>query len=104
MACRRREEFYCDKAGGGCGKYFWTWLRDDMFGNYTVECPSCGHHHFRVITEGLVTQDRHNERMGKAEVIISMKSTIRETPWMDDPDFRRSTMKAYQGGGMRSAN
>jgi hypothetical protein len=95
---RREEEFYCDKSGGGCGKYFKTWLRESMFGNYTMECPNCGHHHFRVIKEGLVTADRHNERMGKAEIILALKSTIRDTPWHDDPEFRRRSLRVYNGG------
>lgn len=92
---RREEEFYCDTAGGGCGKYFKTWLRQNMWGNYTIACPACGHHHFRVIDKGLVTQDRHNTRMGEAEIIIAMKSTIRDTPWHDDPEFRRKSLKVY---------
>lgn len=98
MARRREEEFYCDKAGGGCGKYFKTWLREDFFGNYTIECPNCKHHHFRVITDGLVTADRHHERYGSSTVLISMASTLRDTPWHNDPDFRRSTLRAYEGG------
>jgi len=92
---RRAEEFYCDKNGGGCGKYFKTFLRDNMWGNYTIECPGCKHHHFRVIDKGLVTQDRHNERMGDAIVIMGLKSTLRDEPWHNDPIFRRNQIKAY---------
>ena len=95
---RRQEEFYCDRAGGGCGKYFLTFLRESMFGNYTVECPSCKHHHFRVIEDGLVTADRHNERLGQAEVIVGLSATLRDVPYHDDPDFRRQQLKAYAGG------
>lgn len=95
---RRKEEFYCDKSGGGCGKYFWTWLKESLWGNFTIECPACGHHHFRVVKDGLVTNDRHDERMGTTTVLVSMKSTLRDTPWHDDPEFRRSTLKAYNGG------
>lgn len=98
MAARRQEEFYCDVGGGGCGKYFLTWLRENMFGNYTIECPSCKHHHFRVIKEGLVTRDRHDDRLGTATVLMSMPSTVRATPYHDDPIFRRSQLKAYEGG------
>jgi hypothetical protein len=95
MARRRAEEFYCNKGGGGCGKYFITWLRDDMWGNYDVECPnpSCKHHHHRVIKEGLVTDERHSVAMGKSTVLMSMPSTLRDTPYHDDPDYRRSLLK-----------
>lgn len=89
MSFRREEEFYCDVSGGGCGKYFLTYLRTNFYGNYTIECPSCKHHHFRVIEGGLVTRDRHNERMGQAEIILGLASTLRDTPWTDDADFRR---------------
>lgn len=108
MSRRREEEFYCDISGGGCGKYFKTYLKENMFGNYTIKCPNpeCkgpspdnpGHEHFRVIKEGLVTQDRHDERYGNAVMIIGLKSTLRDTPWHEDPEFRRSTLKAYNGG------
>lgn len=92
---RRMEEFYC---GTECKKYFKTYLRENMHGNFTVECPNCGHHHFRVIKEGLVTEDRHDKRLGQAEIIVGMKSTVRDIPWHNDPDFRRSQLRAYAGG------
>jgi hypothetical protein len=95
---RRQEEFYCDKAGGGCGKYFRTFLRTNMNGNYTIVCPNCQHEHFRVITDGLVTGERHNKRDETPERIYCLKSTISDTPWHDDPAFRRSQMRAYNGG------
>jgi hypothetical protein len=94
MAARREEEFYCTE----CKKYFKTWLRDDMWGNYTIKCPNCAHEHYRVIKDGLITEDRHNNRMGAATVIHCLKSTIRDTPWHDDPTFRRSQLTAYNGG------
>lgn len=94
---RRKEEFYCDTGGGGCGKYFLTYLRNDMFGNYTIQCPNpkCKHNHFRFIDAGLVTKDRHNERAGQAEVILGLLSTLKDTPWTDDPEFRRMQLQVY---------
>jgi len=92
---RRLEEFMCDRSGGGCGKYFQTYLRESMWGNYTFRCPSCGHDHYRVISKGLITQDRHDQRKGTAQIIVGLGSTVRDTPWHDDPDFRRRQMQAY---------
>jgi len=91
---RRQEEFYCHE----CKSYFLTFLRTNFFGNYTIVCPCCQHHHFRVITEGLVTEQRHNENYGKTELIMGLQSTLKKTPWHDDPAFRRSQLKAYNGG------
>ena len=95
---RRTEEFYCATVGGGCSKYFLTYLRTTHFGNYTFLCPNCGHMHFRVVKEGLITEDRHSERYGAAEIIVGLKSTLRDTPYHEDPIFRRAQMKAYSGG------
>jgi len=100
MSKRIKEEFYCDSEGGGCSKYFLTWLRENMFGNYSIECPACGHIHFRFIRNGLVTLDRHDLRAGEAEIIVGLKSTLRDTPWHTDPDFRRSCLFAIAGGNI----
>ncbi len=95
---RRVEEFYCDKSGGGCGKYFKTYLRLNMSGNYTIVCPGCQHHHFRYIKDGLVTGDRHYERAGTKELIIGLRTTLQDKPHHDDPMFRRQQLRAYDGG------
>lgn len=95
---RRLEEFYCDIAGGGCGKYFKTYLRESMYGNYSIRCPNCQHVHFRFIDKGLVTSDRHNSRVdGEVEMIVGLKSTIRDTPWHTDPTFLKSQIRVLGG-------
>jgi len=94
MARRFQEEFYCS---GGCGKYFKTFLRTDMFGNYTIECPSCGHHHYRVIKDGIITEDRHNDKLGETEIVHCLESTISSTPWHNDPQFKRQHKLALVG-------
>src|SRR5271157_5935671 len=98
MGSRRTEEFYCSKIGGGCEGYFLTYLRDNMNCNVTVECPNCGHHHFRVVKNGLVTNDRHNEKNGETIILPGLKSTYRREPWHSDPIFLRNQLKAYNGG------
>lgn len=95
---RRQEEFYCDIAGGGCGKYFKTFLRSNMYGNYSILCPACEHIHFRFIDKGLVTSDRHYERAGQAEIIVGLLSTVSDVPYHNDPEFRRQQLRAYNGG------
>jgi hypothetical protein len=92
-------EFYCATVGGGCGGYFKVFLRTNMYGNYTIQCPKdgCNHHHFRFIDAGVVTNDRHSERGGQAEVIVGLKATYSPTPSHNDPDYRRSTFELLQG-------
>lgn len=89
---RKLEEFYCDVNGGGCGVYFKTYLRDSMWGNFSIECPACKHIHFRFIDFGLVTMDRHNDRAGQSEIIMGLSCTISKTPWHDSPEFKRSQL------------
>lgn len=93
---RRKEEFYCANAGGGCENYFLTFLRRNMNGNYIIECPGCEHHHYRQIKEGFVTGDRHYDKEDIAEVILGLKSTLREKPWTDDPEFKRMQMRVVE--------
>lgn len=92
---RRKEEFYCSTGGGGCEGYFLTYLDDRMTGNYTIECPNCRHHHFRVVKDGLVTDDRHNKTLGATTILMGLKTTYRKEPYHNDPTFRRNQLRAY---------
>jgi hypothetical protein len=102
MARRRQEEFYCSTSGGGCEGYFLTWLRDDMNGNYTIECPNCEHHHFRVVKDGLVTGDRHSDQHGEATILVTSKATYKKEPYTNDPEFRRRQIRAYNPGAVNA--
>lgn len=42
-----------------CHKGFLALLDHDIEGKHVVECPHCGHFHYRVITAGKVTEERH---------------------------------------------
>ena len=90
---RRKEEFWCDKSGGGCGKYFDTYLRSNMNGSYTIQCPNCNHHHFRKIENGLVTGVRDYIAQNQKQILVGLSVTLRDTPWHDDPRYRRSRMR-----------
>ena len=50
-----RTDVYCHS----CSHNFIAHINYDVQGNHVVECPYCGHHHHRVITEGKVTEARH---------------------------------------------
>ncbi len=51
-----------------CNKTFVARIDYSIDGNHIVECPTCGHHHCRVITNGTITSDRWDSRYGKIEV------------------------------------
>ena len=42
-----------------CQKYFLAHVDYDVDGNHVIECPYCGHHHFRLIKGGIVTDVRY---------------------------------------------
>ena len=94
---RRVEEFYC----GECGNHFETRLRLDQEGEYTIECPGtkedgtrCGHHHFRRVENGWITETRWSDNKRERDHIIRpLACTASKVPKMNDPDYRRGRMK-----------
>jgi len=71
---RIKEQFWCQE----CKHYFLTYLRKNMSGSFTVECPSCKHHHFRAIVNGVVTETR--VRQDHKDILIGLKATLSTTP------------------------
>lgn len=49
-----RTDLHCTE----CSKNFVAQLDFSLDGNHVVECPYCGHEHYRVITDGKVTEAR----------------------------------------------
>lgn len=86
MRNRRIEQFYCSTE---CRKYFKTYLRQTLNGNYTIECPNCNHHHHRVIKDGYVTGDRCNSDSIKKDIIRGLKCTVTDFPDHFSPENRR---------------
>jgi len=67
---RHAHEFNCTN----CNFFNYPMLDDKMNGNFTVICGNCTHEHHRTIVKGVVTEDRHSDKMGMAERIHVMKS------------------------------
>jgi hypothetical protein len=86
------EEFYC----GECVGYFNQKLRANVTGNFTIQCPECGHHHYRYIENGFITDRRCNDKADQLDIIIALKAKYRKTPRHNDPDYRRSQLKAMK--------
>jgi NAD-dependent SIR2 family protein deacetylase len=63
-------EFYCSE----CSHYTYVKIRLDLDGNHIMRCPNCGHLHYRVVTEGKITDQRFNEYKQVAAVIYPVKS------------------------------
>jgi DNA-directed RNA polymerase subunit RPC12/RpoP len=58
----RKTEIYCH----GCERYFSVELDYDLNGNHEIKCPNCGHIHYRVIENGVVTGERYRSSMGQS--------------------------------------
>lgn len=51
-----------------CGKNFIAELDFRIEGNHIVECPYCGHDHYRVIKAGKITEDRYKSGLATINV------------------------------------
>lgn len=51
-------ELYCH----GCDGYVRVELDYSLNGNHRIECPKCGHSHYRVIEDGKITLDRYQPK------------------------------------------
>lgn len=50
-----------------CGKDFITQLDGRLDGAHRVACPHCRHFHYRIVRNGLVTEERHTKKDGELE-------------------------------------
>lgn len=59
-----RTDLHCHQ----CNKTFIAELDFAIEGNHVVECPHCGHEHFRVIQKGLITGERWHSGLDRVDV------------------------------------
>ena len=71
-----------------CNKQFVARLNYDIDGNHKIICPNCGHVHWRVIQQGIVTDDRWGNGGGFVEATT-------ERQWKDS-DLAIETSSASQ--------
>ena len=71
---RHVHEFQCTN----CTWFNYPMLSEAMSGNYTIKCGHCNHEHYRVIKDGVVTEDRHSASMKNGDTIHVMPSASSE--------------------------
>jgi len=49
-----KQEIFCH----GCDSYVQFEIDINVDGNYTIPCPKCGHEHYRVVRNRMVTDQR----------------------------------------------
>ena len=45
-----QQELYCH----ACGRYVQFSIDTELNGNHTLDCPNCGHSHFRTVRNGVI--------------------------------------------------
>lgn len=63
-------EFWCAE----CKHYTYVRLNLGLNGNHVMNCPNCGHKHYRLVQRGVITSDRFTEGQCIADEIVPMKS------------------------------
>lgn len=53
-----------DETCTDCRKVFIAKINYDLNGNHKINCPYCGHEHWRVIKNGVMTGDRWGSQNG----------------------------------------
>jgi len=83
---KERQELYCHE----CGGYVQFDLDLSVDGEYKLECPKCGHEHYRVVKGGVITDQRWGQdpRQNRQYTNITVGITYTST----------STAITYQGG------
>jgi hypothetical protein len=64
------QELWCH----ACEKVVQFTLEHDLDGCHTIICPNCGHDHYRIVRDGLVTGDRWARSMSQYNA-VSVRAT-----------------------------
>lgn len=70
-----RTEMYCH----ACRSNFVAELEGGISGRHLIECPGCGHEHYRVIKDGVVTGDRWGQDSDNNSKTVRARSTWKST-------------------------
>ena len=62
---RQRQELHCH----ACDRYVQFIVDHGLDGNHVLNCPNCGHEHCRVVKDGIITEDRWDQRNGPTHQI-----------------------------------
>ena len=68
----QRQDLHCTN----CGRHVVFDMDFDLDGNHEITCPECGHVHYRVVQNGLITEERWNSSMPTFMVTMSTATTL----------------------------
>lgn len=70
-----KQELHCHN----CNRYVQFELDLAINGNHVLNCPNCGHQHYRVVCNGRITGDRWASANGGTYAVQSLGYTIAST-------------------------
>lgn len=91
MADKRKEELWCHD----CGNYVQFTLDYDLDGAHVLNCPVCGHEHYRIIRRGRITAERWGRDPRQQVYSVSPTTITASTTSMDTWSTTGNTVFAY---------
>jgi hypothetical protein len=70
-----KQEIHCHN----CNRYVQFDMDLSLNGNHVLHCPNCNHEHCRVVKDGVITDDRWDQRNGNTFTITASTCTITST-------------------------
>jgi hypothetical protein len=98
-----RQELYCHE----CQQYVQFDIDVSLNGKHIITCPNCGHEHCRVVTNGVITEERWESRN---KLNFSPYSTLQNPQYSNIylttsvTSSIQSTYSTYANGNTSSAN
>ncbi len=72
-----RQELYCH----GCEQYVQFDVDTSLNGNHVLNCPRCGHRHYRLVENGRITGIRWSPAQPRYMVSASTITTMGTSAW-----------------------
>jgi uncharacterized protein YbaR (Trm112 family) len=72
---KEKQELYCHE----CSRYVQFDIDISLNGNHVLNCPICKHEHCRVVKDGVITDDRWDQRNGETHMIYGTTATTTST-------------------------
>ena len=80
MPDTRQEELWCH----GCSHYVQFSLDYDLDGRHVLNCPNCGHEHYRIIRRGRITSERWGSNVISGISTYTITNCTASTMSLDD--------------------
>ena len=72
-----RQELHCHE----CNNYVQFDIDLELNGNHVLNCPVCGHQHCRVVKDGVITDDRWDQRNRANTFHVTNITTTATSTW-----------------------